>query len=148
MRKNYSLPALARQYLAGGAGKEKKLPVTRFLAASFAMGAFFLSGELTAQCTDAPLIAGASNISEATAIVNWVAVPDVATPTYTLEIYTDAAYTSLFNTYTGLSATTYSLSGLIAGTEYFYRVKVDNTTCGDYGAGSFVAQLSYTPLTV
>ena len=115
-------------------------------AAVFAF--MFFSAQSFAQCTDAPLIAGTSNITDTSGIVHWVDVSGEATPTYTLEVYTDAAYTNLYDDYTGISDTYYSVTGLTEGTEYFYRVKVDNTTCGDYGEGSFTAQLSYTPLDV
>lgn len=99
-------------------------------------------------CTDAPLIAGASNITNDSAIINWIAVPGESAATYTLEVYTDAAFTAEFDTFEGISGTSYSVTGLTDGTMYYYRVMVDNTTCGDYGTGSFTAQLSYTPLAV
>lgn len=116
---------------------------------SAAVFAFMLfSIQSFAQCTDAPLIAGTSNITDTSGVVHWVDVSGEATPTYTLEVYTDAAYTNLYDDYTGISDTYYSVTGLTESTEYFYRVKVDNTTCGDYGEGSFTAQLSYSPLDV
>lgn len=100
------------------------------------------------QCTTAPTVAGASTITAVSARINWNAVSDAVAPTYTLEVYTDAGLTASFGTYTAISATSYQLNGLTAGTTYFYQVKVDNTTCGLYGSGNFVAQIGYTPLDV
>ncbi|MFL9844099.1 GEVED domain-containing protein, partial [Flavobacterium rhizosphaerae] len=99
-------------------------------------------------CTPAPVIAGVSNITSTTAVINWNEVSSVTDPTYTLEVYTDAAFTQSFGTYTDIDAMSYSLSGLTINTTYYYRVMVDNTTCGDYANGSFTAQEGYTPLDV
>lgn len=100
------------------------------------------------QCTAAPVIAGASNITAVSARLNWNAVPDVVTPTYTLEVYTDAAMLIPFGTYPAIATTSYQVAGLTANATYYYKVKVDNTICGDYANNSFVPQVGYTPLDV
>ncbi|MDV6169143.1 GEVED domain-containing protein [Flavobacterium sp. DG1-102-2] len=108
---------------------------------------FMITANSSAQCTAAPTVAGASNITTTSARINWNAVPDTTSPTYTLEVYTDSGMTASFGTYTAVTATNFPLTALIPGTTYYYRVKVDNTTCGDFSASnSFTAQAGYTPL--
>ena len=162
MKKSYSLfSGSARVFTQGSINKEtqsdfvstKVLPgikkavyccLVLFSMQTFANNKSSLAFQ---DCAPAPLVAGASNITNSSAIINWVGVP-VTAPTYTLEVYTDAGFTALFNTYTAINGTSYSVTGLADETEYFFRVKVDNATCGDYGMGSFMAQLNYTPLEV
>jgi phosphodiesterase/alkaline phosphatase D-like protein len=98
----------------------------------------------SAQCTAAPTLVGVSNIGPNSVNLNW----NIATgSTYTIEVYTNASYTTLFNTYTGVSTETYEVTGLSAGTMYFYRIKVDNSgTCADYASGNFSPRFGYTPL--
>jgi hypothetical protein len=100
------------------------------------------------QCTPAPVIAGASNINATSAVLNWSTVLGVTAPTYTVEVYTNAAFTALFGTYPAVTGNSLPLTGLTAGASYFYRIKVDNTVCGDYGTGNFVAEIGYTPISV
>lgn len=100
------------------------------------------------QCTTAPPIAGASNVTATTAKLNWSVPADATSPTYTVQVSTDAAFTTLFANQAALNSTSYAVSGLTTGTTYYFRVKVDNTVCGDFGTGNFVAQFGYTPLDV
>lgn len=98
----------------------------------------------SAQCTAAPTIVGVSNIGPNSVNLNWI----IATGnTYTIEVYTDASYSTLFNTYTGISTESYEVTGVSAGIMYFYRIKVDNSgTCADYASGNFSPRFGYTPL--
>ncbi len=59
---------------------------------------------------------------------------------YTIEIATDAAFTTIVESATGLTATNYTASLLAASTEYFWRVKAYNTCTPDVLSGVF----SYT----
>lgn len=163
MKENYILfPTRSTSLRTMGNKKQQKYQVNQLLQSGylaicltflFSLSTNAAVSEKTAlfafqDCTEAPIIVGASNVSDDSAIINWVAVSSAASPTYTLEVYTDAAFTTLFESYTAINATNYSVTGLTNNTTYFYRVKVDNTTCGDYANGSFTAQLSYTPLAV
>lgn len=71
------------------------------------------------------------------------------TATYTVEVYTDAAFTTAVagSPFTGITATSYTVPGLTFGTTYYYRVKANNGTCDSaYSTGSFT--LAYcTPTT-
>ena len=99
------------------------------------------------QC--APVISGTSNITATTATINWNAVVDFPTTTYTLEVYTNAALTTSFGSYPAVTTTSFNLTNLVVNTTYYFRVKTNNVSCADFSAtGSFVAQLGYTPLDV
>ncbi|MFP9116126.1 beta strand repeat-containing protein, partial [Flavobacterium sp. RHBU_3] len=101
-------------------------------------------------CTGTPPIAGASNIKNNQAIINWASVLGTNV-TYTLEVYTDSGYTSAISgspfTTTALK---YALTGLTANQTYYFRVKAaaDGVCESGYGTGSFVAQNSYTPIDI
>jgi subtilisin family serine protease len=61
--------------------------------------------------------------------------------TYTIEVASDAAFTSIFETASGLTTPTYTLAGsLNTSTTYFWRVKASNAC----GIGSFSAVSSFT----
>ena len=96
-------------------------------------------------CAGAVLVIGAADIHATSAKVIWNPING---GTYTLEVYTNAGYTALFNTYTGITTPYYNVSGLTTGATYYYRVKADNLSCADYGTGSFVPANSYTPLSI
>jgi GEVED domain/Secretion system C-terminal sorting domain/Ig-like domain CHU_C associated len=60
--------------------------------------------------------------------------------TYTVEAYTDAAFTTPVagSPFTGITATSYTIPGLTFGTTYYYRVKANNGNCDSaYSTGSF-----------
>lgn len=101
-------------------------------------------------CAKAVQVASASNITHNSAILNWsniVGIGGVAA-TYTVEVYTDAALTALFGSYTSTTPS-YTVTGLTNGVTYYYRVKGEAGTCDDdswSATSSFVAQNSYTPL--
>ncbi len=60
--------------------------------------------------------------------------------TYTLEIATDAGFTTIVHTGTGITGTTYSGATLGANTQYFWRVRAVNPC----GTGSNSAAFSFT----
>ncbi|HLA79023.1 MAG TPA: hypothetical protein VJU18_15710 [Vicinamibacteria bacterium] len=68
----------------------------------------------------------------------WSAVAQTAT--YTLEIATDAAFTSIVHTGSGLTTTSYSGASLNSNTQYFWRVRAINAC----GAGSNSTAFSFT----
>jgi len=92
----------------------------------------------------APTVPSASNISINGATVSWTASVTGGSAgiiSYILEVYTDSGYTnqvsgSPFNVGTDL---TYDLVGLNASTQYYYRIKANNTFAdSSYVTGSFV----------
>jgi hypothetical protein len=68
----------------------------------------------------------------------WNAATEAAT--YTLEIATDAAFTSIVHTASGLTATSYSGATLNSNTHYYWRVRAVNAC----GIGSNSAAFSFT----
>ena len=75
-----------------------------------------------------------SAITNSSATVSWTASivgGGANTFNYVLEVTTDAAYTLPISgsPFATLTATTQNLSGLTSATQYFYRVKANNTTC-------------------
>lgn len=98
------------------------------------------------QCS--PAIAGVSNITSASAKINWNAVPAYPGATYTLEVHKNSTFTDLFGSYPTVAATSYALTGLTNNTTYYFRVKTNDAACTDYATGSFVAQVGLTPLDV
>lgn len=83
----------------------------------------------------APSVATESSITSTSFVANWTApTQGSATCTYTLEYGTDNTFATK-TTVTGISATTYAVSGLSANTTYYYRVKANNTT----GDGAYSA---------
>jgi GEVED domain/Secretion system C-terminal sorting domain/Ig-like domain CHU_C associated len=101
-------------------------------------------------CAKAVQVASASNITHNSAILNWsniVGIGGVAA-TYTVEVYTDAALTALFGSYTSTTPS-YTVTALTNGIAYYYRVKGEAGDCDDdswSATSSFTAQNSYTPL--
>jgi len=111
--------------------------------------AFALLGSINGWSQCSPAIAGVSNITSTSAKINWNAVAVSPAPTYTLEVYTDAEFTGpAFGTYPTVAGNSYALTSLVAGTTYYFRIKSNNSACADYSSGSFVAQMSFTPLDV
>jgi hypothetical protein len=103
-------------------------------------------------CAIATVNAGASNIGNFSADLNWTSVvgPGGTTTNYTVEVYTDAALTNLAGTYT-TTANIYTDTELASGVTYYYRVKAETPGCGNdawTSAMSFTTQSLYTPLTV
>lgn len=96
--------------------------------------------------TTAPVIVGASNITPTSAIIKWNAVTDVTTPTYIVELYTDATFTTAVGTVGNTTATNYPVTGLTDATTYYFRVK--SSAAGSYGTGSFTTGKGYSPLEV
>ena len=72
----------------------------------------------------------------------WSAATQVAT--YTLEVATDAAFTAIVHTASGLAGTSYSGATLPSNTHYFWRVRAVNA-CG-VGANSAVFSFTTLPL--
>lgn len=103
-------------------------------------------------CAIATVNAGASNIGNFSADLNWTSVVGAGgtTTNYTVEVYTDAALTSLEATYTTTN-NFYTTTELAIGVTYYYRVKAETPGCGNdawTSAMSFTTQSLYTPLTL
>ncbi|WP_395051900.1 fibronectin type III domain-containing protein [Flavobacterium sp.] len=90
------------------------------------------AGQIT--CPAAPTSFVNSGITTTSATVSWTASivgGGANTFNYTLEVTTDAAFTLpiVGSPFATLTATTQNLSGLTSATQYYYRVKANNTTC-------------------
>jgi len=73
---------------------------------------------------NSPVAKPATNILTISFNANWSAVPGATD--YRLDVATDSGFTAPLSTYTDLNIdndTTYTVSGLTAGTKYFYRVR-------------------------
>jgi len=98
--------------------------------------------------TTAPVIVGASNITQTSAVLKWNAVTDGTTPTYTVEVYTTAALTApAAFTSPVLTATTtsWAATGLTDATTYYFVVKAGTTTST---TASFTTGKVITPLEI
>jgi subtilisin-like proprotein convertase family protein len=86
---------------------------------------------LTTGAPSAPVLSlpanGATGVNTAPTL-SWAAAPNAAS--YTVEIATDAAFTTIVQTSPSLTTTTYAASGLLPNTAYFWRVKAFNA-CGN-----------------
>lgn len=103
-------------------------------------------------CAVATVNSGASNVTNYSANLNWTSVMGNGglTPTYTVEVYSDAAMSNLLSTYT-TTTNSYALTNLQIGTAYYYRVKAETTGCSNNvwsGLVSFTTQSGYTALDV
>ncbi|WP_396146844.1 choice-of-anchor J domain-containing protein [Flavobacterium sp.] len=98
----------------------------------------------TITCPAAPTLPVSSSITTSSATVSWTASAvggGAGTINYTLEVYTDAVYTTPISgsPFTMGTSVSQALSGLSASTTYYYRVKANNGSCDStYLAGSFV----------
>lgn len=109
---------------------------------SGALNIFGVSAKLTSNCPEiTSATAGTTGIG--TANISWVLGSNGSggsSTTYTVEVYTDAAYTTQIagSPFTGITATSQSLTGLANDTMYYYRVKANNGVCDSgYTTGSF-----------
>jgi hypothetical protein len=85
-------------------------------------------------CPAAPTAAVNSAITGSGFTVSWTASPvggGAATINYTLEVYTNATYTTPISgsPFSVGTALTYTLSGLTGPTTYYYRIKATNGSC-------------------
>lgn len=94
-------------------------------------------------CAAAPTGAINSGITGTDATISWTASAaggSAGTITYTLEVYTNAGYTTPISgsPFAVGTALTYTLSGLTPSTSYYYRVKASNGSCdSSYLTGTF-----------
>ncbi|PZR20201.1 MAG: hypothetical protein DI539_11600 [Flavobacterium psychrophilum] len=103
---------------------------------------FAVSGRLVSPC---PYLASANAAVSSTTsgTISWTlggAGTAGGSVTYTLEVYTDAAYTTPGpgSPFTGLTGTSQLVTGLTLDTPYYYRVRANNGTCSsDYITGIF-----------
>lgn len=85
---------------------------------------------------NAPSGLSATSITQTSATLNWGAVSGAVTYTVDWKKTSDASWTTV----TGITGTTYNLNGLVAGTQYDFRVK---TVCAD-GSSSYSATSQFT----
>lgn len=99
--------------------------------------------------TDPTTLVGAANITSTSATIVWIASEDgggVNPITYALDIATDSGFSTIVDSYTGLTDVTQDLTGLVDGTTYYVRVMIEVE--GTYSTGSFTAMDDRTPITV
>jgi hypothetical protein len=104
---------------------------------------FAVSGKLTPTCP-AVTVSATTLPTFTTATFNWalstLGTSGATSATYTLEVYTDANFTTQIagSPYTNLTATSQVVSGLNVDTTYYYRVRGTGGTCvGDYATGTY-----------
>ncbi len=88
----------------------------------------------------APTLTAPANGATGTALsptFTWAAATQAKT--YTIEIATDAGFTNIVRTSTGITSTSYSGATLLSDTQYFWRVRAVNTC----GTGSDSAVFSF-----
>ncbi len=91
--------------------------------------------------TNAPVANAASSVSQSSFVANWSAVSGAAS--YELDVATDAAFTSFVPGYNNFSVatTSSSMTGLLAGSTYYYRVKAVNAS-GSSPASNIISQIT------
>lgn len=95
-----------------------------------------------ATCAGGVTALTAASVTNNSASITWTdaaAGGAFGTISYTLQVYSDAAYTTLLNSYSNATSG-YSLTGLTSGTTYYYRVVSSNGSCGTNTNGNFTTQ--------
>jgi hypothetical protein len=118
----------------------QSVQITKTLAAGF-VNIFGATVKGLPNCPEM-ISASSSIVSPTSANINWVLGTNGSggtTTTYTVEVYTDAAFTTPItgSPFTDVTATTQLVTGLTAETTYYYRVKANNGACdSNYVTGS------------
>nr|WP_322625481.1 GEVED domain-containing protein [uncultured Flavobacterium sp.] len=118
----------------------QSVQITKTLAAGF-VNIFGASVKGLPNCPEMTS-ASSSIVSPTSANISWVLGTNGSggtTTTYTVEVYTDAAFTTPVtgSPFTDVTATTQLVTGLTAETTYYYRVKANNGACdSNYATGS------------
>jgi hypothetical protein len=108
---------------------------------------YFTTSPLTSNnitCPDAPTLPTYSGIATDQGTVSWTAAPvggSAGSITYTFETYTDAARTVAFGApVTGITETSYNVTGLSPGITYYFKIKSNNGSCDStyLSTGTFV----------
>lgn len=127
--------------LANQAKLIQSVLITKTLAAGY-VNIFGASVKALPNCPEVASVSSAIT-SPTAATINWALGSNGSggtTSTYTVEVYTDAAFTTAVtgSPYTNVSGTSQAVSGLSAETTYYYRVKANNGSCDSaYVTGSF-----------
>lgn len=112
---------------------------------AFGYGAYTATTTFTTSpgLPDNPVIASAPSIGSTTLTVAWASVNGHgATATYSVQLATNAGFTTGLVTHSGLSSNSTAFTGLVAGTAYHTRIKATNTA-GD-NAGGYSADFPVT----
>ena len=94
-----------------------------------------------------PTATAATGVSQTSFMANWSAVAGVTS--YFLDVATDAAFSSILGSYNNLSlaTTSSSVTGLTAGTTYYYRVRAGNAGGVSGNSNSIsIATISVAPV--
>lgn len=85
---------------------------------------------VTSPCLGTPTSSAGTSVTSTSFSANWSAVSGVSS--YLLDVATNNTFTTMVSGYSSLSVgnvTTYSVTGLSASTTYYFRVRVNNSTC-------------------
>ena len=101
---------------------------------------FAISGKAIEVCPTLATATAGTPTSDGATITWTLAANAAAATTYTVEIFSDAAFTTAVtgSPFTGITAATYTATGLSPMTTYYFRVKGINADCTSaYVTGSF-----------
>ena len=108
---------------------------------TFYVDNFRFVGTSTGTPPSAPSLTSPANLATSVTLnptLNWNAVSGAST--YELQLASNSAFTSPTVDKTGLTATSYSATGLASGTVYYWRVNASNSS----GTGSWSGSFSFT----
>ena len=93
-----------------------------------------------------PIAQVATSVSCNQFTANWNPISNISN--YFLDVATDAAFSNILPAYSNLNAgtaTSFSITGLIQGTNYYYRVRGNNAICGTTSNSNIIHVNAFVP---